>query len=1175
MTLKRIARRWSCFFAAHLSLLTLVGCASGGAGGGAGGGGGAIGEHAVTVSVTPAGAGQVALNPDRTGYATGETLILTATAAPGFVFDRWAGGAGGTANPLTVTVTGDLAIEAVFAEAEVEPELHDSTVVLDDTAQLEELGENRFRLSGDGQTTLFPGAVLVSAVDGFRPVRVLAVEAVDGVYEIDTEPAGLTDLIRRCRLYLAGQLDLSQAGIDVNLKSHRAGRITVEDGVLVISDVELEFPDKVTLTLDGRFAFHPDFDLVLDVEDGRIQRFRCVAAGRVSAGLDAEIEITALTDYLSKKVPLVELKWPRPAGVITLGSVPVVYQFFLTVNLGAEVAAGELGTVSAGLGLNAGLELGAEYLQSDGVGKWNRVAGLTFDADADVPDVSLSPVRAKVYLEPEFGVKFYAVAGPSISYEESLELVAGAKYGELGVELRNGHTLDLNFTFDILDRVKFQYTHNLYDATDVLLARLAFGADPPELGTVGHAPGGLVGFYWHTESVNVWGDPTSGYELAGFSVRHLLSNRSRVEKAAELQDEPADASKLITAHFVPEGEGDDWSGSGVTGMEGRHVLTVEVFPPGAGRVILFPTLEKYRSGDQPLVQAVANDGFVFHHWEKAVSGTEPVTRFTVSGSDTLRAVFASSPPRHLRVPGDYATLQDALDAATYNDVIDLGPGTFTGDGFRDLETRGRYLGGVTIRGEGCDVTVIDLQAHAEDCHRLVFFDRVEGVLRIESLTIRNGYAGYAGPADFSDGGAIHVATGYGLYGAGRASLELESCCFEDCGADNHGSAVFFGDPGADQHLTLSNCRFTNCGGRSVVHAESGRETLAVTVEGCTFSANPGGGLKLIHFIGRCAVRNSRFENNTATPLVLLNAADVLVCDSTFVGNRNAGNGGAMQSEQSVLLVETSTFEGNQAEGQAYAGAVWTRDAATFEDCTFTGNRAHIGGAASLDTGGVLRRCVFSGNQATANGGGAYLAGQAFDCTFTENTARVDGGAVFLYAGTLEACIMTGNEAGLWGGAVSIASTGSVVSACVIERNRAGGGGGIEADSAVIRNCLVRDNEATEHEGGGITADDSSIYACTVSGNRATAGRAGGVAAFKCLVSGCTIDNNTAGDAGGGITLYESTLSYCTIQGNSAAEAGGVLCWGAESNLYANTLTANQPDDDKDCSSGEATGSGVN
>ncbi|MBN1511188.1 MAG: right-handed parallel beta-helix repeat-containing protein [Phycisphaerae bacterium] len=1164
MTIAQIARCRAGSFGAFLSVLILVGCSSGGAGGGPGAGGGSTGEHTVTITVSPAGAGQVALNPDRSGYATGEMITLTATAASGFAFERWAGDAGGTANPLTVTITGDLTIEAVFAEADVEPELHDSTVVLDETMQLEERGEGRFRLSGDDLPSLFPGAVLVSAADGLRPLRVLAVEAADGVYEIETEPAGLTDLIRRCRLNLAGRLDMSQAGMDANLKPHRAGRIAVENGSLVISDVELEFPDKVTLTLDGRFAFNPDFDLVLDVEDGRIQRFRCTAAGQVSAGLDAEIEVTALTDALSKEISLVELEWPRPAGVIMLGSVPVLYQFFLTLNLGAEVAAGELGTFSAGLDLDAGLELGGEYIQSNGVGSWNRIADLTFDPDADVPDVSLSPVRAKVYLEPEFGVKFYAVAGPSISYEESLELVADTKFDELGVELRNGHTLDLNFTFDILDRVKFQYTHNLYDDTDVLMARLAFGADPPELGTVGYAPGGLADFYWHTESVDVWGDPASGYELAGFSVRHLLSNRSRVEKVTELEDEPTDASKLITAHFVPKGEGDDWSGSGITGAEGRYVLTVEVFPPGAGRVILFPTLEKYRAGDQPLVQAVASDGFVFHHWEKAVSGTEPVTRFTVSGSNTLRAVFASSPPRHLRVPGDYATLQEALNAVTYNDVIELGPGTFTGDGFRDLETEGRYLGGVTICGEGCDVTVIDLQAHAEDCHRLVFLDHVEGTLRIESLTIRNGYAGYAGPADFADGGAIHVATGYGLYGDGLASLEVASCCFESCGADDDGSAIHFGDPAADQHLTLSACRFTDCGGDSVVQVESGYESMAVAVEGCTFSASPGGGLEVNDFTGLCTIRNSRFEDNTATPLVLRGATDVLVSDSAFVGNRNSSNGGAINSERSSVLVETSTFEGNSAEGQAYAGAVWTRDAATFEACTFTNNIAHIGGAASIDTGGVLRRCVFSRNQATANGGGAYLAGQAFDCTFMENTARVDGGAVYLYAGTLEACTMTENEAGLWGGAVSIASTGSVVSACVIERNRAGGGGGIEADSAVIRNCLVCDNEATEHEGGGITADDSSIYACTVSGNRATTRQAGGVAAFRCLVSGCTIDNNTAGEEGGGLTLYESTLSYCTIRENVAPEAGGVLCWGTESNLYANTLTANQPDDCSGC-----------
>jgi len=62
------------------------------------------------------GSGSVTREPSQATYRYGDVVTLTANAAPGWSFAGWSGGVSGSANPVTLTVTGDTAVTATFTQ---------------------------------------------------------------------------------------------------------------------------------------------------------------------------------------------------------------------------------------------------------------------------------------------------------------------------------------------------------------------------------------------------------------------------------------------------------------------------------------------------------------------------------------------------------------------------------------------------------------------------------------------------------------------------------------------------------------------------------------------------------------------------------------------------------------------------------------------------------------------------------------------------------------------------------------------------------------------------------------------------------------------------------------------------------------------------------------------------
>ena len=71
-------------------------------------------EYTLSVTVEPPGAGRVTKSPDKTRYAAGERVTLTASPYSGYEFDRWSGDVSGYSTSITVVMDRDKGVKANF-----------------------------------------------------------------------------------------------------------------------------------------------------------------------------------------------------------------------------------------------------------------------------------------------------------------------------------------------------------------------------------------------------------------------------------------------------------------------------------------------------------------------------------------------------------------------------------------------------------------------------------------------------------------------------------------------------------------------------------------------------------------------------------------------------------------------------------------------------------------------------------------------------------------------------------------------------------------------------------------------------------------------------------------------------------------------------------------------------
>jgi len=298
-------------------------------------------------------------------------------------------------------------------------------------------------------------------------------------------------------------------------------------------------------------------------------------------------------------------------------------------------------------------------------------------------------------------------------------------------------------------------------------------------------------------------------------------------------------------------------------------------------------------------------------------------------------------------PADFNNIQAAIDDANDGDTIIVADGSYTGDGNRDIDFKGKAITLESANGpENC---IIDCNGTSDDPHRGFYFHSNEDANSIlAGFTIQNGYA----PAD----GPVILPP------------------------DPAGGAILCWGSGP----TVTDCIITRN-----------------TAQGSSFRGS-GGGIYCMDanmVISNCIIEdNGRLSNNPYDSVGTLwgggigtSGGCVKIVDCTITNNR-AYMGGGLSCLETRLSVLNCNINENNAEA---GGGACLAGYAHFSNCKITNNWAKgLGGGIAwpFDPNGILENCVISNNAllpspATLGGSAVYFQGgnpEVRNCTICFN-----------------------------------------------------------------------------------------------------------------------------------------------------------------------------------------------
>jgi parallel beta-helix repeat protein/predicted outer membrane repeat protein len=371
----------------------------------------------------------------------------------------------------------------------------------------------------------------------------------------------------------------------------------------------------------------------------------------------------------------------------------------------------------------------------------------------------------------------------------------------------------------------------------------------------------------------------------------------------------------------------------------------------------------------------------------------------------------------LRVPDQYPTIQDAVDASVDGGVVIVADGVYTGYGNRDIDFRGKV---VTVRSEnGPEDCIIDCQATEAEPHRAFSFRSGENG-GVDGFTLTGGYGPDESfyPYTSSAGGAIFCV---------HSSPTITNCVFDQDVADWRGGAIAMTDSCSPE---ITNNVFTGnsatWGGAIYVKGACDPTIGSNLFEGN--SAGDGGAVYLFESttLAQAKIINNTFTGNTVNltgggGAIYCQDSQPLIAHNLFTNNASGsdnGSGGAIYCTQGDVCpsprIVQNTLRDNYADRAG--GAIFMDVAEPYIVGNIIANNVsgYMGGgigAPGLRGPGTIADNLIIGNRAIA-GAGIHGCANIVNCTIVGNTAKNTGGAISITEGNSSVvnCIIRNNTA---------------------------------------------------------------------------------------------------------------------------------------------------------------------
>ena len=380
----------------------------------------------------------------------------------------------------------------------------------------------------------------------------------------------------------------------------------------------------------------------------------------------------------------------------------------------------------------------------------------------------------------------------------------------------------------------------------------------------------------------------------------------------------------------------------------------------------------------------------------------------------------------INVPGDYALINEAVQAAQAGDIVEVAAGTYY-DCTHETEGPGTtpacviMKSGVTLRGAGTLATEIN----AQGLGRGIFVEAVSDC-RIENLTVRSAFAA--------------------AYGAG----------------------ILLRNVGRD--VEIVDVRVTDCADGGVICYNNASPTL--TRLACVDNvAKQGGGLAIEEnsspWVIDCEIRANQAPSGAG--IFIRNGSDAYLSGCTIsdnVLNADFGQGGGLFIGDSSPTLINCDIIGNSARGNGAGVAYQLGAGGSMIACRITDNTLHwnytYGAGVEIDSPDpLIYGCIIANNLCLS----ASTDAPGVHCLFSP-------------APTLRNCTIADNESvsgGLAGGVMAQWGSAPVIEACIIANNVNGAGLYCDGASPVVSCTDIYGNDGGDaicgvDDGGNISLD---------------------------------------------------------------------------------------------------------